>query len=89
MDMITSWANEEDKANAKYDSNRSKSKNNKGGNHNNKDQAVATTTTTTWILTISASQTTLSWQSSALRRTPTRRSQVASRNYSKRSVCVI
>jgi hypothetical protein len=37
MDMITSWANEEDKANAKYDSNRSKSKNNKGGNHNNKD----------------------------------------------------
>jgi hypothetical protein len=37
-DMITSWADEEDKANAKYDSNRGKSKNNTGGNNNNKDQ---------------------------------------------------
>jgi hypothetical protein len=36
-DMITSWADEEDKANAKYDSNRGKGKNNTGGN-NNKDQ---------------------------------------------------
>jgi hypothetical protein len=36
--MITSWADEEDKANAKYDSIRGKSKNNTGGNNNkNKD----------------------------------------------------
>jgi hypothetical protein len=38
-DMITSWANEEDKANAKYDAIRGKSKQNPGGsNNNNKDQ---------------------------------------------------
>jgi hypothetical protein len=38
-DMITSWADEEDKANAKYDAIRSKSKNNPGGsNNNNRDQ---------------------------------------------------
>jgi hypothetical protein len=36
-DMITSWADEEDKANAKYDSIRGKSKHNTGGN-NNRDQ---------------------------------------------------
>jgi hypothetical protein len=36
-DMITSWADEEDKADAKYNSIRGKSKNNTGGN-NNKDQ---------------------------------------------------
>jgi hypothetical protein len=35
-DMITSLADEEDKANAKYDSIRGKSKNNTGGNNNNK-----------------------------------------------------
>jgi hypothetical protein len=34
-DMITSWAEEEDKANAKYDSIRAKSKHNTGGNDNN------------------------------------------------------
>jgi hypothetical protein len=38
-DMITSWADEEDKANAKYDAIRGKSKQNPGGsNNNNKDQ---------------------------------------------------
>jgi hypothetical protein len=38
-DMITSWANEEDKANAKYDAIRGKSKQNPGGsNNNNRDQ---------------------------------------------------
>jgi hypothetical protein len=38
-DMITSWANEEDKANAKYDAIRGKSKQNAGGsNNNNRDQ---------------------------------------------------
>jgi hypothetical protein len=41
--MITSWADEEDKANAKYDAIRGKSKRNAGGsNKNNRDQAVAT-----------------------------------------------
>jgi hypothetical protein len=34
-DMITSWADEEDKANAKYDAIRGKSKQNTGGNNNN------------------------------------------------------
>jgi hypothetical protein len=38
-DMITSWADEEDKANAKYDAIRGKSKkNNSGGNNNNGNQ---------------------------------------------------
>jgi hypothetical protein len=38
-DMITSWADEEDKANAKYDAIRGKSKQNpSGSNNNNKDQ---------------------------------------------------
>jgi hypothetical protein len=38
-DMITLWANEEDKANAKYDAIRSKSKQNAGdSNNNNRDQ---------------------------------------------------
>jgi hypothetical protein len=37
--MITSWADEEDKANAKYDAIRGKSKQNPGGsNNNNRDQ---------------------------------------------------
>jgi hypothetical protein len=37
--MITSWADEEDKANAKYDAIRGKSKQNVGGsNNNNQDQ---------------------------------------------------
>jgi hypothetical protein len=57
-DMITSWADEEDKANAKYESIRGKSKHNTGRNNNNKknnrDQGVATTTTTR-VLTASAS----------------------------------
>jgi hypothetical protein len=34
-DMITSWADEEDKANTKYDAIRGKSKQNMGGNNNN------------------------------------------------------
>jgi hypothetical protein len=37
-DMITSWADEEDKANAKYDAIRGKSKQNASGNNNNRDQ---------------------------------------------------
>jgi hypothetical protein len=55
--MITSWANEEDKVNAKYDAIRGKSKQNAGGsNNNNGIEAVATTTTR--VLIASASQTT-------------------------------
>jgi hypothetical protein len=39
-DMITSWADEEDKANAKYNAIRGKSKQNAGGNNNNnRDQS--------------------------------------------------
>jgi hypothetical protein len=58
-DMTTSWADEEDKANTKYDSIRGKSNHNMGGNNNNnRDQGVATTTTTTRVLIASASQTT-------------------------------
>jgi hypothetical protein len=37
-DMITSWADEEDKAKAKYDAIRGKSKQNIGSNSNNRDQ---------------------------------------------------
>jgi hypothetical protein len=38
-DMITSWADEEDKANAKYDAIRGKNKQNPGGsNNNNRDR---------------------------------------------------
>jgi hypothetical protein len=41
-DMITSWADEEDKANAKYDAIRGKNKQNPGGsNNNNRDQGQA------------------------------------------------
>jgi hypothetical protein len=36
--MITSWADEEDKANAKYDTIRGKSKQNPGGNNNNNNR---------------------------------------------------
>jgi hypothetical protein len=36
--MITSWADEEYKANAKYDAIRGKSKQNPGGSNNNRDQ---------------------------------------------------
>jgi hypothetical protein len=55
-DMITSWADKEDKANAKYDSIHGKSKHNTGGktNNNNMDQGGHNTTTTR-VLTASAS----------------------------------
>jgi hypothetical protein len=38
MDMITSWTDEEDKANVKYDSIRGKSKHNTGGNNKNNNR---------------------------------------------------
>jgi hypothetical protein len=70
MNMITSWADEDDKENAKYDSICGKSKDNTGGNNNNnnKDQGV-TTITTTRVLTASARKTTKSRLYNALRRT--------------------
>jgi hypothetical protein len=37
-DMMTSWADEENKANTKYDSIRGKSKHNTGGNNNNNNR---------------------------------------------------
>jgi hypothetical protein len=81
-DMITSWADEEDKANAKYDAIRGKSKQNQGGgsgsnanqggrnNNNNSNYSGPTA---------SASQTTLSRLSSAPRRGTRRRTPAASR----------
>jgi hypothetical protein len=45
--MITSWADEEDKANVKYDSISGKSKHNTGGSNNNTGIKGVTTTTTT------------------------------------------
>jgi hypothetical protein len=72
-DVITSWADEEDKANTKYDSIRGKSKHNTSGNNNNnnnnnKDQGGATITNTR-VSTESASQTTQSRLYNTLRRT--------------------
>jgi hypothetical protein len=71
MDMISSWVDEEDKANTKYDSIRGKSKLNTGGNSNNTNNNTRTmevATTTTRVLIASASRTTQSRLSSALRR---------------------
>jgi hypothetical protein len=89
-DMITSWDDEEDKVNTKYDTIRDKSKHNTGvnNNNNNKDQEVATTTTTR-VLTASASQTTQSRLYNTLRRTTRKRPLAASNTCSKRSVCGI
>jgi hypothetical protein len=79
-DMITSWADEEDKANAKYDAIRGKNKQNTGGvSGNNGNQGGRTTTTTTRVPTASASQTTLSRLSSTLRRRTRRRTPAASK----------
>jgi hypothetical protein len=88
-DMITSWADEEDKANAKYDSICGKSKHNTGSNNNNeKDQGVATITTTR-VLTASVSQTTQSRLHNTLRRTTRKRPLVALKTCSKRRACGI
>jgi transcriptional accessory protein Tex/SPT6 len=84
-DMITSWANEKDKANAKYDAIRGKSKQNTGdskNNNNNRDQGGRNNKKYTGPnrnLTASASQTTQSRLSSALLKTTRRRPQAASK----------
>jgi hypothetical protein len=78
-DMITSWADEEDKANTKYDAIRGKSKQNTGGNNNNNNTGIkAVATATTRVLIASAIQTTQSRLSSALQKTTRRRPPVAS-----------
>jgi hypothetical protein len=79
-DMITSWADEEDKANAKYDAIRGKSKRNTGGNKTTRTTGIkAVAATTTRVLTVSAIQTTQSRISSTLRKTTRRRPPAASR----------
>jgi hypothetical protein len=78
-DMITSWADEDDKANAKYDAIRGKSKQNTGGGSSNNGPKAVATTTTTRVPTASASQTTLSRLSSTRRRRTRRRPLGASK----------
>jgi hypothetical protein len=80
-DMITSWADEEDKANAKYDAIRGKTKQNQAAAAAaTRTKAVATTTTTTTrVPTASASQTTLSRLSSVLRKGTRRRTPTVSK----------
>jgi hypothetical protein len=77
-DMITSWADEEDKADAKYDAIRGKSKKNSGdSNNNSRDQGGRNNNYL--VLTTSASQTIQSGLSSALRKTTRRRPLAASK----------
>jgi hypothetical protein len=77
-DMIASWADEEDKANAKYDAIHGKSKKTRGATSTTTGtKAVAATTTRVPIA--SASQTTPSRLSSALRKTTRRRPPAASK----------
>jgi hypothetical protein len=77
-DMITSWADEEDKANAKYDAIAKRaSKTRAAATTTTRIKAVATTTTR--VLIASASQTTQLRLSSALRKTTRRRPPMASR----------
>jgi hypothetical protein len=84
-DMITSWANEEDKANVKYDSIRGKSEHNTSGNNNNNKGRGGATITTTRVPTTSASQTTQSRLYNTLRRTTRKRPLAALKACSKRS----
>jgi hypothetical protein len=65
-DMITSWADEEDKANAKYDAIVARANRTRAVTAETTGTKPVTTTTTTRVPTESASQTTLSRLSSAL-----------------------
>jgi hypothetical protein len=76
--MITSWADEEDKANAKYDATRGKSKQNTGGGSSNNGNQGDRNNNYSGP-NRSASQTTLSGLSSALRRRTRRRPLAASK----------
>jgi hypothetical protein len=69
--MITSWADEEDKANAKYDAIRGKSKKNTGSNSNNNRNQGGHSNNYSGS-NRKRSQTTLSRLSSALRKTTRR-----------------
>jgi hypothetical protein len=77
-DMITSWADEEDKANAKYDAIHGKSKQNMGGGSGNNGNQGGRNNNSTRVPTASASQTTLSRLFSTLRRRTRRRPLAAS-----------
>jgi hypothetical protein len=78
-DMITSWADEEDKANAKYDAIRGKSKQNTGGGSSNNGNQGGRNNNNYSGPAASASQTTLSRLSSALQRRTRKRPLVASK----------
>jgi transcriptional accessory protein Tex/SPT6 len=78
-DMITSWADEEDKANAKYDAIRGKSKHNSGGNNNNTRDQGGRNNNNYSGTNRSANQTTRSRLSCALRKTTRRRLLAASK----------
>jgi hypothetical protein len=78
-DMITSWADKEDKANAKYDAIRGKSKHNSGGNNNNTRDQGGRNNNNYSGTNRSASQTTRSRLSCALRKTTRRRSLAAAK----------
>jgi hypothetical protein len=67
-DMITSWADEEDMANAKYDASVARPSRTRAAAAATTRTKVVATTTTTRVPTASASQTTLSRLFSALRR---------------------
>jgi transcriptional accessory protein Tex/SPT6 len=79
-DMITSWADEDDKANAKYNAIRGKSKQNMGSsnnNNNNRDQGGRSSNYSG--RNRKRKQTTQSRLSSALRKTTRRRPPAASK----------
>jgi hypothetical protein len=81
-DMITSWADEEDNDNAKYDAIRGKNKQNQGGGSGNNGNQGGRNNNNYYYYSgpnTSASQTTLSRLSSALRRRTRRRTPVASK----------
>jgi hypothetical protein len=80
-DMIMSWADEEDKANAKYDAIRGKSKQNTGGGNDNNGNQGGRNNNNNYYSgpTASARQTTLSRLYSALRRRTRRRTPADSK----------
>jgi hypothetical protein len=78
-DMITSWADKEDKANAKYDAIHGKSSKTQATTTTTTGIKGVATTTTTRVLIASASQTTQLRLSSALRNTARRRPLAASK----------
>jgi hypothetical protein len=78
-DMIKSWADEEDKANTKYDASVARASRTRAAAAATTGTKAIATTTTTRIPIASASQTTLSRLSSALRRRTRRRPPAASK----------